>query len=116
MARLTIAFGAALILIGVITYFATGQQSVTALIPAFIGGPVLVAGFVSLRTGWRSYGLYAAAALVLALGTLRGTFGLLGGEVSPATVINAVLLVASVGFVALCVRDLRSRNREYGAR
>jgi hypothetical protein len=48
---------------------------------------------------------------VLALGTLRGTFGLLGGEISPATVINAVLLVASVGFVALCVRDLWSRNR-----
>ena len=100
MARLTIAFGAALILIGVITYFATGQESVTALIPAFVGGPVLLAGLVSLRTEWRSYGLYAAAGLVLllALGTLRGTFGLLGGEVSSATVINTVLLVASVGF------------------
>src|ERR671911_619556 len=97
VARLTVAFGAALILIGVITYFATGQQSVTALIPAFIGGPVLLAGVVSL-------------------GTLRGTFGLLGGEVSSATVVNAVLLVASVGFVALCVRDLRSRNRGHGAR
>jgi hypothetical protein len=118
MARWTVAFGAALILIGVITYFATGQESVTALIPAFVGGPVLLAGLVSLRTEWRSYGLYAAAGLVLllALGTLRGTFGLLGGEVSSATVINAVLLVASVGFVALCVRDLRSRNRGYGAR
>ena len=56
MARLTVAFGAALILIGVITYFATGQESVTALIPAFIGGPVLLAGLVSLRTEWRSYG------------------------------------------------------------
>ena len=116
MARLTVAFGAALILIGVITYFATGQESVTALIPAFIGGPVLLAGLVSLRPGWRSYGLYAAAGLVLVLGTLRGTFGLLGGEVSSATVINTVLLVASVGCVALCVRDLRSRNRGYGAR
>jgi hypothetical protein len=113
MARLTVAFGAVLILTGVITYFATGRESVTALIPAFIGGPIVLAGLVSLRPGWRSYGLYAAAglALLLALGTLRGTFGLLGGEFSPATVINTVLLVASIGFVALCVREIRDRNR-----
>lgn len=117
MARLTIAFGAALVLVGVVTYFATGQESVTALIPAFVGAPVLLAGLVSLRPGWRSYGLYAAAGLVLllALGTLRGTIGLLGGEVSSATVINTVLLVASIGFLVLCVRDLRGRNRGCGA-
>ena len=99
-----------------ITYFATARRR-DGRDPAFIGGRF--PGLVSLRTEWRSYGLYAAAAglvVVLALGTLRGTFGLLGGEVSSATVINAVLLVASVGFVALCVRDLRSRNRGYGAR
>ena len=44
MARLTVAFGAVLILTGVITYFATGRESVTALIPAFIGGPIVLAG------------------------------------------------------------------------
>ena len=109
VARLTVGFGVGLILTGVISYFATGQQSVTALIPAFFGGLILIAGLASLRPEWRSYGLYAAAGLtlLLALGTLRGAFGLLGGEVSSATVINTILLVASIGFLALCVRDLR---------
>jgi hypothetical protein len=107
-----------LILTGVISYFATGQESVTALIPAFVGGPTLLAGLISLRPEWRSYGLYAAAGLglLLVLGTLRGVFGLFGGELSPATVINTVLFVASMGFLALFVRDLRGRNRGHGAR
>lgn len=109
MARLTITFGAALVLTGVIAYFATGQESVTALIPAFFGGPIGIAGLVSLRPGWRSYGLYGAIVLaaLLALGGLQGIFGLLGGEISTANVINSVLLVASAVFVALCVRELR---------
>lgn len=110
MARLTVGFGAVLILTGVVLYFATAQQSVTALIPAFVGGPLLIAGLVSLRPEWRSYGLYAAASLVLllAIGTLRGTFGLLGGEGSSATVTNTILLIASIGFLALCARNLWS--------
>ena len=37
MAQTTIGFGIGMILLGVVSYFATGQQSVTALIPAFFG-------------------------------------------------------------------------------
>ena len=113
MERLTIAFGAALILTGVVAYFATGQESVTALIPAFFGLPLGIAGLVALRPGWRSPGLYAAVglALLLALGTLQGIFGLLGGEVSTANAINSALFVVSVGFVVLCIRELRGGSR-----
>lgn len=118
MSRTIAAFGAALILVGVIAYFATGTASLTPLIPAFAGAPILLAGLVSTRPGWRSFGLYTATTLatLLALGTLRGTFGLVGGEVSTATVMNAALLVASLAFVALCVREIgRSRKGSYDA-
>ncbi|AHY48082.1 Hypothetical Protein RradSPS_2799 (plasmid) [Rubrobacter radiotolerans] len=113
MARLTIVFGAALVLTGVIAYFATGRESVTALIPAFFGVPIGIAGLVALRPGWGSYGLYAAMALaaLLALGTLRGIFGLLGGEVSTANAINSALFVVSVVFVALGVAEVRRGSR-----
>jgi hypothetical protein len=109
VARATIVFGVGLILVGVFTYLATGGASVTALIPAFVGVPMLLAGVVALRAGWRLYGLYAACALALlmGLGTLRGVIGLLGGQVSTATVINAVLLVASVVFLVFCFREIR---------
>ena len=113
MARLTITYGAALILTGVIAYFATGQESATALIPAFVGAPIGIAGLVSLRPEWRSYGLYGAIVLVvlLALGSLRGIFGLLDSEISTANVINSVLFVVSIAFVSLCVRELRGGLR-----
>lgn len=109
MAKLTTAFGAALVLTGLIAYFATGAASFTPLIPAFVGAPVLAAGLVATRPGWHRHGIYAASALglLLAVGTLRGAFGLAGGEVSVATVLNTALLAASVGFVVLCARNLR---------
>lgn len=102
-----------LVLIGVITYFATGGASVTALIPAFIGVPMLVAGFLITRSGTSSLGLYLAAALALlmALGTLRGVSGLFGGEVSTATVVNVVLLLMSVGYLIVAVRNIFAARR-----
>jgi hypothetical protein len=116
MAKLTAAFGATLIITGVLAYFATGAVSFTSLIPAFIGGPILAAGLLSLRPEHRRFGLFAAAGLglLLAFGTLRGAFGLIGGEVSTATVLNTVLLVASAGFLALCVRSFRRGSHDVG--
>lgn len=113
MGKLTLGFGVVLILIGVITYFATGGASVTALIPAFIGVPMLVAGFLITRVSTRSLGLYLAIALALlmALGTLRGVAGLFGGEVSTATVVNVVLLLMSVGYLVVAARDIFATRR-----
>ena len=68
MARATIVFGIGLILVGVFTYLATGGASVTALIPTFVGVPMLLAGVVALGARWRLYGLYAACALALLMG------------------------------------------------
>lgn len=84
MSRLTVAFRAVLIVVGVFTYFATGGASVTALILAFIGVPMVVAGLLIARPGLRPVVLYStmALALVMGLGSLRGVTGLLGGEVS----------------------------------
>ena len=106
MGRLTLGFGVLLVLIGVVTYFATGRESITAMIPAFIGLPVLLAGFLVTRPATRSIGLYLAIALALlmAFGTLRGVAGLFEGDLSSSVVINVVL--------TLDVGRLPGRRRE----
>ncbi len=49
MAKITIGLGIVLIALGFGSYFGTGQASVTALIPAFFGLPLLLLGLVALN-------------------------------------------------------------------
>ena len=113
MGKLTLGFGTVLVLIGVIGYFATGGASVTALIPAFIGVPVLIAGLLMMRPGIKSFGLYLATALALlmALGTLRGVAGLFSGELSTATVVNVAIFLMSAGYLVAAVREIFAGRR-----
>lgn len=106
-------FGIVLVLIGVGTYAAAGGASVTALIPAFVGVLMLLAGFAISRPGSRPFGLYAAATLaaLLGLGSLRGVIGLLGGEVALATVTQLVLLVLCLVFLVVCIREIGAGRR-----
>ena len=117
MSRLTLGYGVVLVLIGVVTYFATGRESITAMIPAFIGLPVLLAGFLTTRPATRSFGLYLAIALALlmAFGTLRGVAGLFEGDLSSSTVINVILLLMSAGYLVAAAREVFT-GRKSGSR
>lgn len=118
MRALPIGFGSVLILIGVVGYFASGAASVTALIPTFVGVPMLLAGWMMGRPNLRAAGLCSAMALavILALGSLRGVAGLLGGEASVPAVIQLLLFLASVGFLVFGVRDALEGRRAGGVR
>jgi uncharacterized membrane protein len=48
MAKLSIAFGVALIILGVVSYFGTGSQHPTALIPTWFGLALGVFGFLAI--------------------------------------------------------------------
>jgi hypothetical protein len=103
MPNLTIIYGIVLILTGFIAYFGTGQESVTSLLPSIAGIPIAIAGMVAQNPDRRHIGLYAAAGLVaiLALGTLRGVGILVGGDANTASIINTVLFMLSVGYLAV---------------
>lgn len=120
MPQITIVFGALLCLVGVGFYFGTGATSVTALIPAFIGLPVLLAGALALKEAWRRHAMHAAVLLgtLGLLGSLRGAIqlpALLGGGVvaRPAAVwAQSITAMLCLVFVALCVRSFVNARRQ----
>lgn len=113
MGKLTVGYGLVTILLGLAFYVGTGAKSVTALIPAFIGAPVLVCGFLSAKDHLRKHVMHVAATLGL-VGIAGGAMGLpklpalmSGAEVArPAAALSQnILFFLSVLFVILCVRS-----------
>ena len=119
MAKITIGFSLALVLIGVISYVATGMEHVTALIPAFLGVPILILGVLALNEGRRKHAMHAAVVLALLglLGTLRGLTQLpallSGADVArPAAVVaQSLTAVLCAIFIALAVRSFMNARR-----
>lgn len=113
-------YAGALLLLGLGAYLGTGAESVTALIPAFLGIPILICGLVALKTGKPKVPLHLALFFGL-LGVAGGAMGLpqlpallAGGDVPrpTATFTQSILFFLSVGYLALGVRSfiLARRN------
>jgi hypothetical protein len=132
----SIVFGLLLCALGVVSYTGAVEYfgrhpyaSVTALIPAFVGAPLVVCGLLALRERWLKHAMHAAAAVGL-LGLLGavaraapkvpaavsgGTESLEHPEAFRSQVAMAVLCLA---FVALCVNSFvqaRRRKAQAGA-
>lgn len=108
MPKLTILFALALAVLGVVTWLAAGQSSITALIPAFFAAPLALAGLAARREGWRKHAMHAAALIALlgAGGALsRAIPGVLAGELRLASVSQLLMGAALLVYLALCVRS-----------
>ena len=114
MASTTIVFGVLLTLLGVVGYLLAGGVSVTALIPAFFGLPLVVLGFLARSDSARKHAMHAAAALAL-LGWAGAVFSLMrapAGPRSPIAVFSqSAMVVLMAIFVALCVRSFIAAKR-----
>jgi hypothetical protein len=108
MARLTAGIGTLLITLGLVAYFllaepdASGKASITAMIPAFFGLPLLLLGVVALKDNLRKHAMHATAALAL--------LGVVGAVMRPAmkagrgesVALNTALSV-QLAMAALCL-------------
>ena len=69
MARITIGVGSLLIILGLVGYFVlaepdeAGAKSITAMIPAFFGVPILLLGFVATKAALRKHAMHGAVLL-----------------------------------------------------
>ncbi|MEM9529795.1 MAG: hypothetical protein AAGA23_02625 [Pseudomonadota bacterium] len=119
MPIVTLVFAVGLIALGLATWITAGQTSMTALIPAFFGVPLALAGLCALREGWRKHAMHAAAAVAL-----LGAGGALGRAIPSldfsqplrmATISQLVMGVALVVFLVLCVRSfIQARRAQAG--
>jgi hypothetical protein len=128
VANITIGLGIVLIVLGVGGYFGTDRASWTALIPAFLGGPLLLLGLLALKDNLRKHAMHAAVVLGLLgfLGTIPGLVKLvkMAFGVAPerpvAVYMQSIMAVLCGLFVVLCVRSFiaarRSRARSAAAR
>ena len=116
---MTRALGAALIVIGVVAYLATGTDSPTALIPAALGVVIVALGVLAGRASLHRHAIHGAlvVALLGALGTLMNVVELpellTGRDVErPGAVIAATLtFVLCAAYIAAGIRSFRSARR-----
>jgi hypothetical protein len=116
----TTVLGVVLLVIGVGGYVLTGAESITALIPAFIGLPVVVLGQLAGRPAWRRHAIHAALALALLglLGTLMNVAELPAllsgaGVERPAAVVSSALTAVSCAiYLVLGIRSFVAARRQ----
>jgi hypothetical protein len=118
MAKLTIVLANILILMGIGGYVASGMVSMTALIPAFIGVPLEVLGWLALSESRRKHAMHGAVVLALIgfLGSVPGLLrvgSLLAGEAErPMAVgMQSAMAVLLAIYIALCVRSFIAARR-----
>ncbi len=126
MPNVAIAFGAVLCAIGLWGYVGADvdKKSVTALIPAFVGIPLIVCGLIAYKDALRKHAMHAAAAIGL-LGFVAGAgrgFMKIGNAISDdAEIHRAPRLALLMGlvcfvFVATCVWSfIAARRRQRAA-
>jgi uncharacterized membrane protein len=119
MAKVSIVFSLILIILGLVSYFGISSESITALIPAFLGVPILILGFLSLNEKYLKHSMHAAAVLMLLGfgGTVSGLikfFRMLGGEIferPSAITIQAIMAVICLIFLVLAIKSFIDARR-----
>jgi len=113
--------GALLIALGLYSYFTAdadgGNVSVTALIPAFAGAPVLLAGLVALIPKLRMHAMHVAVLIALLGGLAAAGKGAMGATAdtpnTKALVAQALMAIVCFGFVGVAVNSfIQARRRQ----
>ncbi len=103
MKNLTLSLGILLTLLGLASYFGTGQESITALIPTFFGMVFIILALFAGAESLRKHMMHAAAGLALlgAFGSARGIPGFID-IISGETVARPLAVYAQVAMFLMC--------------
>ncbi len=113
MPKFSITIGIIFIIMGLYGYFVISSESITALIPAFFGVPMLILGWLGLNEKYLKHAMHGAAVLTLLgfAGTVGGLikfFKMLGGaemERPAAVTVQAIMAVLCLIFLIFAVKS-----------
>ncbi len=122
MIKYTFLYAIALILLGIGAYVLTGQESITALIPAFFGVIFAGIGVASFKADYHKHAMHAASALALLaiLGSVGGAISfpgyLIGRELErpQAAFVQMIMFLFSIIYLYFCVKsfiDARKKKK-----
>src|SRR5262245_60304369 len=118
MPVVTIVCGGLLIALGL---WGDWSKSITALIPAFFGAPLVLCGLIALKESLLKHAMHAAATIGL-LGFLAGVGNLIrvevqGGDLWDTKAVTTMKMTLVCGaFVALCINSFIQARRRRAAR
>ena len=119
MAKFSILLGIILIALGLISYFGISSESITALIPTFLGVPILILGYLALNEKYLKHAMHGALVLVIlgfggTVGGLIKFFRMLGGEVferSSAITVQAIMALLCLIFLIFAIKSFIDARR-----
>lgn len=106
--RLTLLVGGALVVEGIGFYLGTGMTSMTSLIPAFFGIPLIAMSIMATRQPERSHfwmHIAVVFGLLTFLGGLMGVKGLVSNDLSASTVAQLLMIVMGGVYTFACIRS-----------
>ncbi len=111
MYLVTILFGVLLAITGVTVYIQTGSAHKTALIPAFLGGGLVICGLLAANEGRRMVVMHIAVVIGLLgfIGAMAKLFK--SGQSTAAFAGKAISAGLCAVFIALCVRSFIQARR-----
>ncbi|MDA1014697.1 MAG: hypothetical protein O3A00_09630 [Planctomycetota bacterium] len=114
MPRITVLFGLVLVILGLVAYFGSTPENLskTALIPAFLGGPLILCGAIAHKDKLRMHAMHGAVLIGLlgGLGALvKGVMGL--ADFNRATGFQLATAAICLVFTFLCVKSFIDAKR-----
>jgi len=108
MSKVSIVFGILLSALGLYGYFGMGRVSITALIPLFIGVPVIILGLLAFNEKRIKDSMHAASVLVL-LGLIGSVYRFLQkiiiGNLDDSSLILIIMSVLCIIFLILAINS-----------
>ena len=120
MPKISIVLGFLLSILGLYGYFGMGEVSITALIPLFIGVPIIILGVLAFDEQRLKHSMHVASVLIL-LGLIGSLYRLVHkvilGNIDGSLIILILMSVICIIFLILSInsfieaRKAREKNR-----